>query len=141
MNAYKFLGLCIFALFFGCSEAAPPPQPEPEEEETLARTEFTERIENFFEYSALHSGRSSQFLIHLTDLTDGTPVERAQVVLTVRTPGSDKSVLQTIAQVGKVTGIYVAEITIPQRGVYDIEFHIKNPKLDERLVLSGFDVQ
>jgi hypothetical protein len=141
MNGKKLLGLCIFAFAFGCSEAPSPPQPEAQEEEILARTEFTERIENFFEYSPLRSGQSSQFLIHLTDMTDGAPVERAQVVLTVRVPDSGRAVLQTTAQIGRVTGIYVAEVTIPNSGGYDMEFHIKNSKLDERMLLSGFDVQ
>jgi hypothetical protein len=46
-----------------------------------------------------------------------------------------------VSRVGKVTGIYVAELTIPRPGDYDIEFHIKNEKLDERLPLSDFKVQ
>jgi hypothetical protein len=43
--------------------------------------------------------------------------------------------------VGKVTGIYVANLTLPAAGAYEIEFHIKNAKLDERLSLSGFQVE
>jgi len=138
MNGKKLLCLCVFAIMLGCAE---PPQPEAEVEEALARTEFTERVENFFEYSPLHAGKASQFLIHLTDLADGTPVEGAKVVLTVRPRGSDTSILQATAQIGKVTGIYVVEVTIPQAGQHDIEFHISNPKLDERMLLSGFEVE
>lgn len=111
-----------------------------EEEEALSRTEFTERIENFFEYDPLKAGKQSQFLIHLTDLTDGTPVEKADVTLSVRSKGGAE-VAQTKARVGKVTGIYVAEVTVPNRGDYDIEFHVKNPKLDERLSLTDFKVE
>jgi hypothetical protein len=43
--------------------------------------------------------------------------------------------------VGKVAGIYVAELTIPRSGEYDIEFHIKNDKLDERMPVSDFKVE
>jgi hypothetical protein len=49
--------------------------------------------------------------------------------------------MQSKARVGKVTGIYVADVAIPQRGAYDIEFHIKNNKLDERLPLTDFKVE
>jgi hypothetical protein len=49
--------------------------------------------------------------------------------------------VQVKAKVGKVTGIYVAEVTIPSAGEYDIEFHVKNPKLDERLPLTDFKVE
>ncbi len=109
-------------------------------EEALSRTEFTDRVENFFEYEPLKSGKPSQFLIHLTDLSDGTPVEKAEVTLTTRTKGGAE-VMQTKARVGKVTGIYVADVAIPNTGEYDIEFHIKNAKLDERLPLKDFKVE
>src|SRR6185436_6593438 len=132
--ASLFLNLCL--VFPGCARA---PQPAPTsvvaEPETLSRTEFTGRVENYFEYEPLHSGKPSPFRIHLTDLSDGSPVEQAEVTLIVRSKGSAEPVTQTVSKVGKVTGIYVAELAIPRSGDYDIEFHIKNAKLDERLPL------
>ena len=122
----------------GCSLS--PKQEVEHEEEALARTEFTDSIENFFEYEPLKAGKPSQFLIHLTDLSDGTPVEKAEVTLTTRAKGGSE-VMQTKARVGKVTGIYVADVAIPSSGDYDIEFHIKNAKLDERLPLTDFKVE
>jgi hypothetical protein len=99
------------------------PKPEVEhEEEALARTEFTNRIENFFEYDPLKAGQPSQFLIHLTDLTEGTPIEKGEVTLITRAKGGAE-IMQTKARVGKVTGIYVADVAIPSKGDYDIEFH------------------
>jgi 5-hydroxyisourate hydrolase-like protein (transthyretin family) len=124
----------------GCSKppAAAPPAPEPE---TLSRTEFTNRVENYFEYEPLHSGKPSPVRIHLTDLSDGTPVQKAEVTLIVRPKGSDKTAVETVSRIGKVTGIYVAELAVPKPGDYDIEFHIKNEKLDEHLPLSHFRVE
>jgi hypothetical protein len=123
---------------FGCSSSK---KAEPEqEEEAESRTEFTQRIENFFEYDPLKAGKPSQFLIHLTDLSDGMPVEKAEVTLTIRSKGGAE-VGQTKAKVGKVTGIYVAEVSIPIPGDYDIEFHVKNPKIDERMPLADFKVE
>jgi hypothetical protein len=112
---------------------APEVAAEPERE---SRTEFTARIENFFEFDPLKPGKASHFLIHLTDLTDGAPVEKADVTLNVR--GAGRPAIQATARVGKVTGIYVAEVTVPAPGTYDIEFHVKNAKLDERMPLTGF---
>lgn len=134
------LVLCLIAalLMAACSST---PKPEAEhEEEALARTEFTDRIENFFEYDALKAGQASQFLIHLTDLTDGTPIEKAEVTLITRAKGGAE-VMQTKARVGKVTGIYVADVAIPSKGDYDIEFHVKNAKVDERMPLTDFRVE
>jgi 5-hydroxyisourate hydrolase-like protein (transthyretin family) len=135
----KLLLVCLL-IASGCSQpaAAPPPAAEPE---ALSRTEFTQKVENYFEYEPLHGGKPSPFRIHLTDLSDGSPVEQAEVTLTVRPKGSTETMTQTVSKVGKVTGIYVAELTIPRAGDYDIEFHIKNAKLDERMPLSDFKVE
>src|SRR6476660_5270923 len=134
--------LCLYLMFSGCSSSTPTtPPPATAEPEALSRTEFTDRVENYFEYEPLHAGKPSPFRIHLTDLSDGSPVEQAQVTLTVSPKGSPSSIVQTTSRIGKVTGIYVAELTIPKQGTYDIEFHIKNGKLDERLPLSDFKVE
>ena len=135
---WLLLVLALFLLQFGCSRTQPAA--EEHEEEALSRTEFTERIENFFEHDPLKAGKSSQFLIHLTDLSDGTPVEKAEVTLVTRAKDGSE-VMQTKARVGKVTGIYVADVSIPNRGDYNIEFHVKNAKLDERMSLKDFKVE
>src|SRR5436190_689867 len=124
-------------LFIGCAKPAPPPAAAAEAE-ALSRTEFTSRVENYFEYEPLKSGKPSVFRIHLSDMTDGSPVEKAEVTLVVRPKGSSEPVVQTTSRIGKVTGIYVADLTVPKPGQYDIEFHIKNAKLDERRLLSDF---
>ena len=131
--------LLLFGSVTGCGETEPAPEAETNEE-TLARTAFTDRIENFFEYSPLRSGEPSPFLIHLTDLEDGSPVAQAEVELSVR--GSNgQEVVSARAQIGRVTGIYVAELEVPLPGTYEIEFHVRNAKLDETMILAGFAVQ
>jgi len=131
--------ICACALG-GCSSGAKS-QAETGGEEAIARTEFTGRIENFFEYEPLKAGKARQFRIHLTDLSDGSPVEKAEVKLTIRAKGGGASAGETTAKVGKVTGIYVAEVNIPKAGDYDIEFHVKSSKLDERMPLTDFKVE
>jgi hypothetical protein len=74
-------------------------------------------------------------------LSDGSPVEKAEVKLTIRAKGGGASAGETTAKVGKVTGIYVAEVSVPKAGDYDIEFYIKNAKLDERMHLTDFKVE
>jgi hypothetical protein len=125
-----------------CSGEGPAtPEPHEAEPEAIARTEFTDRVENFFEYEPLQAGKPSQFRIHLTDLSDGAPVEKAEVSLTVRPKGGHDTVLETTALVGRVTGIYVADLTIPRSGDFDIEFRIKNAKLNEIMPLTDFKVE
>jgi hypothetical protein len=109
------------------------------EPEPLTRTEFTERIENFFEYAPLRAGKPSRFNIHLTDLAEGSPVAGAEVTLTVRTEGGEE-VASRRARAGKVAGIYVAELSVPA-GRYALEFHVRAAGLDERMPLRGFTVE
>ena len=137
-----FVFLLVVVLEAGCANTNPETPSVPHDEpEAIARTEFTDRVENFFEYEPLRAGQSSQVRIHLTNLIDGSPVENASVTLTVRPPGGPSPLAQVTAKVGKVTGIYVADLSIPEAGTYDIEFHIKNSTLDERLPLSDFKVE
>jgi hypothetical protein len=125
-------------LALGCRGPVPPPIAA--EPETLSRTEFTERIENFFEYEPLTAQKTSRFLIHLTDLSDGSPVEKADVTLVAK-PAAGGSETVVRAKIGRVTGIYVAELTAPSHGSYTIAFRVKNDKLDEPMTLADFDVQ
>jgi hypothetical protein len=135
------LALCLMTALGMSAACGSSPKPQAEHEaEAIARTEFTDRIENFFEHDPLRAGQRSQFLIHLTDLTDGTPIEKAEVTLVTRAKGGAE-VMQTKARVGKVTGIYVADVTVPNKGDYDIEFHVKNAKVDERMPLTDFKVE
>jgi hypothetical protein len=120
---------------------SPQPEAKKEETETIARTEFTERIENFFEYEPLRPGKPTPFLIHLTDLADGAPVEKAEVTLTVRSSGGGGGGTPTKAKVGRVTGIYVAEVSVPAPGTYTIEFRVVTPALNERMTLEDFRAQ
>ncbi|MDQ3666798.1 MAG: FixH family protein [Acidobacteriota bacterium] len=137
-SAWIFSFILAVVVMSGCSSS--PKQETEHEEEAIARTEFTDRIENFFEYDPLKAGQPSQFLIHITDLTDGTPVEKAEVILITRAKGGAE-IMQTKARVGKVTGIYVADVAIPSKGDYEIEFHVKNAKIDERMPLTDFKVE
>ncbi|MFY9225194.1 MAG: hypothetical protein WAQ98_21145 [Blastocatellia bacterium] len=133
--------LLIVLLVVSCSKPAQEKVPiHTEEEEAIARTEFTELVENFFEYEPLKTGRKSQFRIHLTDLSDGTPVEKADILLIVR-DSNNNEVTQTRARVGKVTGIYVADLGLTNKGSYKIEFQIKNDKLNEQIPLTDFQVE
>jgi hypothetical protein len=130
--------LCGISLLMGCSPS------ETAElvvvEESLSRTAFTERVENFFEHPPLKAGERNQFLIHLTDLQSGAPVEGAEVTLSAR-PAGGATVSHAIAAPGKVGGAYLAQLKVPRPGDYHIEFNIKNAALDERMSLTGFKVE
>jgi len=141
MSRTPAIVLALSVLAVGCAPPAGPEEGTGGDPETLSRTAFTGRIENFFEYEPLIAGQPSPFLIHLTDLSDGSPVSQAEVDLSVRPPGGEAEVASTRALVGRVTGIYVAELIVPESGTYDIRFRVRAGDIDEVMLLSGFEVR
>src|SRR6266567_951865 len=93
--ASALLSMTILLMNCSKSEAPPPAQVEPE---AISRTEFTNRVENYFEYEPLRSGKASQVRIHLTDLSDGSPVEKAEVQLIVKARGSAEPDVETTSR-------------------------------------------
>jgi len=136
--------LCLLVLFLALSGGTACRQKARsttgDSQETLSRTEFTDRIENFFEYEPLRAGKASRFNIHLTDLSEGSPVGNAEVTLIARS-GNGKEVASSEARPGRVPGIYVAELALPRPGRYGLEFHVLTSGLDERMPLHGFLVE
>ena len=76
-------------------------------------------------------------MIHLTDLSDGSPIEAASVTLRIQSADGGQ-LTATAARPGRVIGIYLAEVTVPAAGRYDIEFRVRNGRMDERMALSNF---
>ncbi|MGH7400307.1 MAG: hypothetical protein ACRELW_22530 [Candidatus Rokuibacteriota bacterium] len=136
----RWVALILSAVTLLAACGRPDPAQVKEDAETIARTEFTDRIENFFEYDPLVPGKPSRFLIHLTDLSDGSPVEQAEISVIVHATGGGQPA-EIKARAGRVTGIYVAEIAVPRAGAYALEFRVRNAKLDERMSLTGFDTR
>lgn len=132
--------LLLSLLLLSCGQSSTPVQQHSEgEHEAIARTEFSNRIENFFEYSPLVPGKASHFLIHLTNLSTGKPVKNAEVELIV-TDKAATQVAQVTAKVGKVQGIYVAELNLAEVGTYEVLFQVKTDKFVDQMQLSGFEV-
>jgi hypothetical protein len=123
------------ALAAGCGNEAHDAR---ESADFLSRTEFTELIENFFEYEPLKAGRVSRFRIHLTDLAEGMPVAGADIRLKLFS--GSKPIAEARARPGSVTGIYLAEVTPLAAGAVDVEFHVTTEALDETMTIPGFSV-
>jgi 5-hydroxyisourate hydrolase-like protein (transthyretin family) len=134
------VGLALIAITVTACREAPKVTPEPSRE-VIARTEFTPRLENFFEYEAISPGKPSRFTIHLTALAEGAPVERAAVTLMIRPAANGPPIGEVRARPGRVEGIYLAEVLIARPGRYAIEFHVKSAAFDEKMVLGDFAVE
>jgi YtkA-like len=124
-----------------CSRAVSNPvSPNEAGAKQLSKTVFTEKVGAYLVYQPLKPGKPSEFALHLTDLAEGTPIGQAEVSLTVRAKAG-QSPTQIKAEAGKTAGIYLAQVTLPKAGEYDIEFEIKHAKFTGRLTVTDFDAE
>jgi hypothetical protein len=67
-------------------------------------------------------------------------VAEAEVDLLVTRADSGTELLSTRALVGRVTGIYVADVAVPEAGPVEIRFDVRAGDIDETMLLTEFDV-
>jgi hypothetical protein len=133
--------LVAFVVLSACSKPDPTaPLRSPESRNPIVRTALTSRLRNDFEYHPLQPGKPGSMQIRITDLLDGSLVEKAEVRVTIRRRGAGKAVTQSIAESSE-RGTYVAELTVAEAGEYDVEFTVQSAALDERFPLSDFEVE
>lgn len=132
--------LCSF-LFAACSSAASKNTAEKDhEEERLTKTVFAEKLGAYLIYSPMKAGASSVFALHLTDLSEGTPVAKAEVTFNLRAKGNQAATIFK-AKASETVGVYTAEVALPKAGEYYAEIQIAHPQFSGRLTMTDFDVE
>ena len=98
------------------------------ERPTVAVTHWTDRTELFMEYPVFVSGESGRSAIHVTDLTDFSPLSVGEAVVILR--GDDGRVL---AFRGGATrpGIFGVDLKVERAGVYDMSLRVDAPNLQD----------
>lgn len=87
-----------------------------------AVTQWTDETELFMEYPEIIVGREATFAVHLTRLSDFSPIADSEVYFTFRSDtGTMISARETEAQ---PAGIYGPDITFRQAGRYDLTIEI-----------------
>jgi RND family efflux transporter MFP subunit len=85
-------------------------------------TRWTDETELFMEYPEIIVGREATFAVHLTRLSDFSPIADSEVYFTFRSAdGTEISARETEVQ---VPGIYGPDITFPEAGRYDLSIEI-----------------
>ena len=92
-------------------------------------TAWTERTELFMEYPALVAGESAEFLAHLTDLRDFSPVTRGRLVCTFRK--TDGTKVTATAEEPARPGIFVPQVVLAKPGVYEMELRLEGSQIGD----------
>lgn len=102
-----------------------------------AVTQWTDETELFMEYPEIVVGQQATFAVHLTRLSDFTPIANSEVYFTFRKDnGAEISVEETEVQ---IPGIYGPDITFEQAGRYDLTIEIYG-MVNDTLQVNGIPV-
>ena len=102
-------------------------------------TVWDERFEVFAEHPPAVAGIPSEFVVHLTRLTDGAP--RTAGSLTFRgEPEESGGIIEETAPAPARPGIYEVKLTFPASGMWTVTLLFSSPSGRERIVLSGIRV-
>ena len=95
---------------------------------TIAVTNWTERSELFMEYPTLVAGESGRFAIHVTDLSDFTPLTSGEAVVVLR--GQDGADTEFRGGLSR-SGIFGADVSPAAPGLFDMRLRVDSPDLQD----------
>ncbi len=125
----KYVSLLVLLVFLGGCGAEGPPVQTAEELPTIAVTHWTENTELFMEHPPLVAGEKARFAVHLTDLSDFTPLTAGQVVIELRSPGGSVKTFSSDAP--SRPGIFGVDVLPSEPGTYSMTVQLDSPSLKD----------
>ena len=134
------LALPLLALLAaGCGGGEAATSEEEHAHGGTAVTRWTEDTELFFEYPPMTAGNQSEpWAIHLTRLSDFSPVTEGTLTLAFRGPGG--TVYTTRSEAPVRSGIYTPTPRLPQPGTYELVIDVDGPQLQDRIRVGEIEV-
>ncbi|CAH2030257.1 efflux RND transporter periplasmic adaptor subunit [Trichlorobacter ammonificans] len=128
--------ILMMTVAVGCSSSADKHAKAPAAaDEPVQVTAWTAKSELFMEYAPLQPGKKSRFLIHLTRLVDGKPVTEGPLKLELHPATGQPLTFSVPAPVRP--GIFEAELSVPEAGVYALEAVLEGKTFSDRITVSG----
>jgi hypothetical protein len=104
-----------------------------------AITVWTDSTELFMEHPALNVGAPDQFAVHLTDLTDFSPLQSGRVTMRFQLRGGGALVVVT-QDAPRAPGIYGPAPEFTQAGTYDLTLIVDGPQARDSISIPGLQV-
>ena len=137
------LRLTIPAMVVGSLAVFPACRPgDASEESELAGgviTIWTDSTELFMEHPALVVGDSGKFAVHLTDLTDFTPLRSGRITMRFQPRGGGAPLVAT-QEVPRAPGIYGPAPRFSAAGVYDLTILVDSPQAQDSITVPDLRV-
>ena len=104
----------------------------------IAVTLWTEQTELFMEYPALVIGEEAEFLAHLTDLRDFSPVTQGKLVCTFQQAGGTE--VRVTAEQPSRPGIFIPVVVFSEPGIYDMVLRLEGPQVEDLIRVTDVQV-
>lgn len=131
------LAMLILAGILSACSSAPAPEPAAEEDPPAeAVTIWSDRTELFMEYPPLVAGEQARFAIHLTDLSDFSPLRDGRVVVRFEGDRIDRFEVD-----GPSTpGIFGVDVKVPAARRYQLVVEVHSQKVKDELRVGAVTV-
>ena len=104
-----------------------------------AVTLWTEKTELFVEYPALLVDEPGKLLVHLTALSDFTPLRSGKLTLRFEPEGGGATV-EVVQETPRSPGIYGPVVTLPAAGRWNLRLRVESPQVEDVLVVPDLPV-
>ena len=104
-----------------------------------AITIWTDSTELFMEHPALIVGERGVFAVHLTDVTDFTPLRSGPITLRFQ-PRSGGAPLEVVQEVPRAPGIYGPAPVFVNAGIYDLTILVRSAQARDSISVPGLTV-
>jgi cobalt-zinc-cadmium efflux system membrane fusion protein len=102
-------------------------------------TIWTDSTELFMEHPVLFTETPNRFAVHLTDLTDFSPLRSGRVTLRA-VPQAGGEAIEVIQEEPRSPGIFGLELIFPAGGVWDLSIAVESPQASDRIEVPGLVV-
>lgn len=132
----------LAALLLVTGGCGPEPEAEPDggngEESTVVVTRWSEKTELFLEYPPLQAGRTSRFVIHLTDLASFEPVREGRVSVELRSSGVDAEVYSVAGP--SRPGHFLVDVASSRAGSAEVTVRLESASVRDSHLLGSAPV-
>jgi cobalt-zinc-cadmium efflux system membrane fusion protein len=104
-----------------------------------AITLWTDSTELFMEHPALIVGAPDKFAVHLTDITDFTPLRSGRITLRFQ-PRDGGAPLIVVQDTPRAPGIYGPSPTFAKAGIYDLMLLVNSPQAKDSIFVPSLRV-
>lgn len=133
------LAAVVSLILAACGGSDGGAEPEPTGPAGGAITLWTDSTELFMEHPALIVGAPDKFAVHLTDLTDFTPIRSGSITLRFEPQDGGEPVIVT-QDAPRAPGIYGPSPAFSRPGLYDLTITVSSPQAMDIIRVPGLRV-